>query len=65
MLCRCRQEGLASGLISGLVTGDETGFVDGAVELVLLLHAPTNSAAARINKASNDFMGGASSALVG
>jgi hypothetical protein len=24
---------------------------------VLLLHAPTNSAAARINKASNDFMG--------
>jgi hypothetical protein len=62
---RDQADGLASGLISGLssglISGDVAGaFTDGAAEppVVLLLQAPTNSAAARIKRESYDFMGG-------
>jgi len=62
---RDQADGLASGLISGLssglVSGEVTGFTVGAADPLVLLQAPTNSAAARINRASNDFMGASSS----
>ena len=48
----------ADGLASGLVSGDVTGATLGAADPLELLQAPTNSAAARINRARTDFMGG-------
>ena len=49
--------GLSSGLVPGLVTVDGTGFSVGtALSLGFVLHAPTARAAARMSKASNDFM---------
>jgi hypothetical protein len=50
--------GLVAGLVAGFVTGDETGPTVGApLPPVLLLHAPTNRAAAMMSAANNDFMG--------
>ena len=50
-------DGLAAGLAAGTDGADVAGATLGAPLLPLLLHAPTNSAAATMSTASNDFMG--------
>ena len=50
--------GLVTGLSSGLTSGEVTGAMVGAADPLLLLQAPTNSAAPRINRANKDFMWG-------